>query len=68
LPSGKPQQSAFLKIKGEMQNQALLQAVQAVSQVFDLESWLTSKIEGRRFALVVKAKFEQEQRVRLDAH
>ncbi len=68
LPSGKPQQSAFLKIKGEMQNQPLLQAVQAVSQVFDLESWLTSKIEGRRFALVVKAKFEQEQRVRLDAH
>jgi tetratricopeptide (TPR) repeat protein len=61
LPSGKTQPTAFLKMKADMQNEALLPAVKALLQVFDLESWLQSKIEGKKFATVVKAKFEREQ-------
>lgn len=61
LPMGRAQQTAFLKMKADLQNQAILPALKAVLQVFDLESWLQSKIEGQRFASVVKAKFEREQ-------
>jgi hypothetical protein len=48
-------------MKADMQNEVLLPAVKALLQVFDLESWLQSKIEGQKFAAVVKAKFEREQ-------
>ncbi|MBU6343182.1 MAG: hypothetical protein KGS48_16930 [Bacteroidetes bacterium] len=60
-PDSRTGQRIFRKMKNDLQMDDLQVAVHAVSQVFDLDSWLQSKIEGRRFADVVKDKFEKEQ-------
>jgi hypothetical protein len=51
----------FNKMKGELILHAKNPGVRSLLQTFDLDAWLTSKINGQRFADVVREKWNAEQ-------
>jgi tetratricopeptide (TPR) repeat protein len=60
LPSAREWVSAFVRMRSALQSQAAQPGVAALLQMFDLDSWLESKISGQSFAEVVKKKWKQD--------
>lgn len=52
--------SLFESLKLELAELALQKTERAMLQLFDFDAWLTSKIEQRPFALIVREKFLQQ--------
>ncbi len=59
-PSPREQRAVFQKMKNDLQELASSPVTKALLQTFDLDAWLTAKINGQTFAAAVAEKWRKE--------
>lgn len=59
LVSRREQQQVFEKLHRELMSEPLASTARHLLQIFDLDAWLVSKIEGRSFAEIAQRRYEE---------